>query len=141
MNLRALRAVAPLLFVLPLAAGDPLSLPQGTEIVLTPRGNMSSISLVGNQLTLNADTVMKITPDPSGLSVSREWVLPAGTVITLNLGSGLTVRRMDLRHSVELEIVTSTDGGQVQTFGTTTTSTGTMAIDPDPGTGNSVPPA
>lgn len=138
---RPLRALAPLVFVLPLAAGDPWTLQQGTEIVLTPRGPVGSITLVANQLTFTADTVMKVTPDPLGVSTSREWIIPAGTVINLNLGAGLAVRRMDLRRSVELEIVSSGDGAQIQTFGPTTGGSGSMTIDPDPGNGNSVPPA
>lgn len=139
----ARRALLPLLFALPLAAGDPTwTLQPGTELVLTPSGGSASIVLVQNQLTVNSDTILTVTPDPSGQSTSHQWMLPAGTVITLNLSQGLTLRRLDLRRSVEFEIIaqpsTSTDSLAPMTI---TESPSTLTLNPDPGTGNLVPPS
>ncbi|HET6331481.1 MAG TPA: hypothetical protein VFF76_11900 [Holophagaceae bacterium] len=136
----ARRALLPVLFVLPLAASTPTwNLQPGTELVLTPSGGTASVVLVQNQLTLNSSTVLTVTPDPLGQGISHQWVLPAGTVITLNLGPGLALRRLDLAQSVEIEVITMTNTSILAPM--TITGTSTLTINPDPGTGNQVPPA
>lgn len=136
----ARRALVSVLCVLPLAAGDPTwNIQSGTELVLTPTDGAASVTLNQNQLTLGSQTVLTITPDPLGLSTSHQWVLPAGTVISLTLNPGLSLRRVDLAHSVEIEVVAKTN---LNTFAPmlAPTSPSTLVINPDPGTGNEVPP-
>jgi len=136
----ARRALLSVVCVLPLTAGDPTwNLQPGTELVLTPSGGATSVALIGTQLTLNSQTVLTVTPDPLGLSTSHQWVLPAGTVISLNLSSGLALRRVDLARSVDIEVVTTTNLNTFAPMLAPSTSS-TLTINPDPGTGNEVPP-
>ncbi|HXC17661.1 MAG TPA: hypothetical protein VNV60_09495 [Holophagaceae bacterium] len=136
----ARRALLSVVCVLPLTAGNPTwNLQPGTELVLTPSDGAASVVLIQNQLTLNSNTVLTVTPDPLGLSTSHQWVLPAGTVISLYLSPGLTLRRVDLAQSVEIEVITKTSPNTFAPM-MTTSSASTLVINPDPGTGNEVPP-
>ena len=136
----ARHALLSIVCVLPLTAGDPTwNLQPGTELVLTPADGAASIALVQNQLTLNSQTVLTVTPDPLGLSTSHQWVLPAGTVISLNLNPGLTLRRVDLAQSVEIEVIAKSGPNTFSTM-LAPSSPSTLVINPDPGTGNEVPP-
>jgi hypothetical protein len=140
----ARRALLSVLCVLPLTAGDPTwNIQSGTELVLTPTNGAASVTLNQNQLTLGSQTVLTVTPDPLGISTSHQWVLPAGTVISLTLNPGLSLRRVDLAHSVEIEVVTtSTPGTGLNTFAPmlAPSNPSILVINPDPGTGNEVPP-
>ena len=136
----ARRALLSVVCVLPLTAGDPTwNLQAGTELVLTPADGATSVTLIGNQLSMNSKTVLTVTPDPLGLSTSHQWVLSAGTVISLYLSPGLALRRVDLAHSVEIEVVTKSSPKSFAPMLAPSTPS-SMVINPDPGTGNLVPP-
>ncbi|MBS0476312.1 MAG: hypothetical protein JSR28_14355 [Proteobacteria bacterium] len=148
---RALAALPCLSLTAALAAGAPLAVKPGTELVLTPAGGPASVQLHQGRVTLASMTTLTVTPDPLGESVSRQWVLPAGTEIDFAVAPGQALRRLDLARSVDLEVVTDAitpDPGQggkyPPTFAPKATvvpeATTTFSTNPDPGSGSKNPP-
>ena len=95
--------------------------PNRMQITQLPDGNL--------RVTVMSDTVLTVTPDPTGVAGYRQWTLVAGTEIVINMGGGAldwdTTRRAGIT-------TISLIPGSVSGFATTTT---TLTIDPDPGTG------
>lgn len=153
---RALVALPCLTLTAALVAGAPLALKSGSELLLTPAGGPGSVAVHHGVVTLRSLTTLTVSPDPLGESLSRQWVLPAGTELTLAMPPGQTLRRLDLARSVELEVGAETispdpgQGGKVPpTFAPKTTvapdadiapDATTLATNPDPGNGSRNPP-
>ena len=131
-----------------LSAGTPLALKPGTELVLTPAGGPANVVLRQGHFAFNTTTTLTVTPDPLGESTSRQWVLPAGSEISLTPAPGLTLRRLDLAQSIALEIdAISPDPGSGNKYPPTFAPKATVApdatslsMDPDPGQGQKYPP-
>lgn len=153
---RAFAALPALAFTTSLlAAGPGWTLKPGSEVLLTPAGGSASVTLLPldathTRVTLKARTALTVTPDPLGESTSRQWVLPAGSELVLNLAPAQALRRMDLAQSVALEVyAVDPDPGQGQKYPptlrqkeslTSTDSSSSLSLDPDPGTGDKYPP-
>lgn len=135
-----------------LAAGTPMALKPGSELMLTPAGGPGSVQVHQGRVTLRSLTTLTVSPDPLGESLSRRWILPAGTTLNLTMPQGQTLRRLDLARSVDLEVVADSidpDPGQGDPYPPTFAPKATvapgagspsLAVDPDPGQGGDVPP-
>ncbi len=95
--------------------------PNRMQITQLPDGNL--------RVTVMSDTVLTVTPDPTGVAGYRQWTLAAGTDIVVSMAGGAidwdTTRRSGI---TTISLVP----GSVTGFAAPTT---TMIIDPDPGTG------
>lgn len=150
---RALAALPCVTLTATLVAGTPIALKPGAELVLTPAGGPGNVQVHQGRVTLTSTTTLTITPDPLGESVSRQWVLPAGTELNLTMAPGQALRRLDMARSVDLEVMADTispDPGagdkQPPTFAPkatvvpNATSATSLTISPDPGSGSKNPP-
>ncbi len=150
---RALVALPCLSLTATLAAGTPIALKPGAELLLTPAGGGGSMTLLTldathTRVTLRDRTRLAITPDPSTEFISRQWVLPAGTELQVSLAPGQSLHRLDLAQSVALEVV-SPDPGSGNKYPptilrteslTSVAQSASLTVDPDPGQGGDIPP-
>ncbi len=113
------------------------SLAAGSQLVFTPVSGRSRLQMTqlpdGNlRVTVMSDTVLTVTPDPTGAALYREWTLAAGTDLTINLSGGALTWDSQRRNGVTTLSIISADS--ITGFAATSSSTN-MIIDPDPGTG------